>query len=59
MLTLRMVGDVDFFRQLVGHRVGKGIEVLDHDEKGVRSADHVLPIVIGNTARRMGVGRYN
>ncbi len=37
--------DVDFLGELVRHRVGKGIEILDDQQKGIGSADHVLSIV--------------
>jgi hypothetical protein len=37
--------DVDFLGELVRHRVGKGIEILDDQQKGIGSADHILSIV--------------
>src|SRR5205809_826682 len=32
--------DIDLLGELVGHRIGKGIEILEDDQEGVGSANH-------------------
>jgi len=43
----------DLTDQLVGHGVGEGMEIVDDSEKGAGAADHILPIPLGQAARRL------
>src|SRR5690348_11605827 len=41
--------------QLLHHRVGEGLEIVDLQDKGAGTADHILLVVGGQTAGRLGV----
>ena len=49
-------GDVDFFRELLCHCIGKRIEVLHDEQERIGSANHVLPVIQGQPGGRLRVG---
>src|SRR5215471_2290645 len=53
--TWRQPGGSDLADQLVGHRIGKGLEVFDNSQKRARTANDVLPIPLRQATRRLGM----